>query len=230
MMLPKVILHTEVSVDGRMDWMLDDNFLYYRMIAGWKLDAMLSGSNTMLAAYPAPDTPEMLAAPPPQKAPGLQRLLVVDSRGRLQCWRQMQQSQWWGDVTLLCTQTTPPAYVETVKRLGIDVIVAGQDHVDLRAALEEVNARYGIEVVRTDSGGTLHGVLLRAGLVSELSILLNPCLVGGTSLRSLFVAPDLDSKDALISLHLLEVKNLESDFVWLRYEVLKEAARQEAGV
>ena len=164
-MLPKVILHTEVSVDGRMDWMSDDNFLYYRMIADWKLDAMLSGSNTMQTAYPEPDTPEAQAAPPPEKAPGLQRLLVVDSRGRLRCWRQMQQSEWWGEVTLLCSRATPSDYVESVKCLGVDVIVAGEDHVDLRAALEEANARYGIEVIRTDSGGILHGALLRAGLV-----------------------------------------------------------------
>lgn len=221
-MLPKIILHTEVSVDGRMDWMLDDNFLYYRMIADWKLDAMLSGSTTMLAAYPEPDTPEMQAAPPPEKAPGLQRLLVVDSRGRLRCWRQMQQSEWWGEVTLLCSHATPADYVEAVKSLGVDVIVAGEDHVDLRAALEEANARYSIDVIRTDTGGILHGVLLRAGLVDEVSVLLNPCLVGGVSPRSLFVAPDLEAKSGLIPLRLLEVKNIEGDFVVLRYAVIKE--------
>jgi 2,5-diamino-6-(ribosylamino)-4(3H)-pyrimidinone 5'-phosphate reductase len=222
-MLPKIILHTEVSVDGRMDWMSDDNFLYYRMIADWKLDAMISGSNTMLVAYPEPDAPEAQAAPPPEKAPGLQRLLVVDSQGRLRCWRQMQQSEWWGEVTLLSSHATPPDYVEAVKSLGVDVIIAGEDHVDLRAALEEVHARYGIEVIRTDSGGILHGALLRAGLVNEVSVLLNPCLVGGVSPRSMFVAPDLEAKSGLIPLRLLEVKNIEGDFVVLRYAIVKEA-------
>lgn len=223
-MLPKIILHTEVSVDGRMDWMSDDNFLYYRMIADWKLDAMISGSNTMLAAYPEPDTLEAQAAPPPEKAPGLQRLLVVDSRGRLRCWRQMQHSEWWGEVTLLCSRATPADYVEAVRRLGVDVIIAGEEQVNLRAALEEAHARYGIEVVRTDSGGVLHGALLRAGLVSEVSVLLNPCLVGSVSPRSMFVAPDLEVKSGLIPLRLLEVKNIEGDFVALRYAVVKEAA------
>jgi len=221
-MLPKVILHTEVSVDGRMDWMSDDNFLYYRMIADWKLDAMITGSNTMLVAYPEPDTPEAQAAPPPEKAPGLQRLLVVDSRGRLHCWRQMQQSEWWGEVTLLCSRATPAEYVEAIKRLGVDIIVAGEEQVDLRAALEEAHVRYGIDVVRTDSGGILHGALLRAGLVDEVRVLLNPCLVGGVSPRSLFVAPDLEAKSGLIPLRLLEVKNIEGDFVALRYAVGKE--------
>ena len=70
-MLPKVIIHTEVSVDGRMDWMLDDRFLYYRIIPDWKIDAMLSGSNTMLTAYPEPDTVESKSGQPPQKTPDL---------------------------------------------------------------------------------------------------------------------------------------------------------------
>ncbi len=220
-MLPKVILHTEVSVDGRMDWMLDDGFLYYRAIADWQVDAIISGSNTMLAAYPETDAPEMLAAPAPEKAPGLQRMLVVDSQGRLRCWRQMQQSEWWGELTLLCSNATPPEYVAHVKSLGVDVIVAGDDHVDLRAALEEVTARYGVAVIRTDSGGTLHGALLRAGLVDEVSVLLNPCLVGGISPRSTFVAPDLSSQEGAIPLRLLEVSNIEGDIIWLRYAVSK---------
>jgi 2,5-diamino-6-(ribosylamino)-4(3H)-pyrimidinone 5'-phosphate reductase len=56
----------------------------------------------------------------------------------------------------------------------IDYIVAGDDHVDLRLTLEELNARYGVRIVRVDSGGTLNGVLLRAGLVDEVSALINP--------------------------------------------------------
>ncbi|MCX6674571.1 MAG: dihydrofolate reductase family protein [Methanothrix sp.] len=47
-------------------------------------------------------------------------------------------------------------------------IIAGQDHVDLCAALEELNSRYGVKVVRVDAGGTLNGQLLHQGLVAEL--------------------------------------------------------------
>ncbi|MBN1259039.1 MAG: RibD family protein [Anaerolineae bacterium] len=221
--LPKVIIHTEVSVDGRMDWMVDDDFLYYRMIADWKIDAMLSGSETLLQAYPNPDPPAADTNPPPEKAPGLQRLVVVDSRARICAWRQIQAGEWWGAVTVLCATTTPVSYREDLKRLGIDVIVAGEGHVDLHAALAELHARYGIEVVRTDAGGILHGVLLREGLVDELSVLLNPCLTGGTMPRSFFVAPDLTSKAGLLSLRLLDMQQIEGDFVWLRYALVKPA-------
>lgn len=218
-MLPKVILHTEVSVDGRMDWMQDDEFLYYRLIRDFAFDAMLSGSATMLVAYPDPDTEEDQVAPPPEKPQGLQRLVVVDSRGQIRSWHQIQQSEWWGDITVLCSASTPDEYRRHLAKLGIDTIVTGQDHVDLRTALEGLNERYGIEVIRTDTGGILHGILLREGLVQEISVLLNPTLVGGTSPRSFYVAPDLESKEGTIPLRLLHVEVLEENFVWLKYAI-----------
>lgn len=218
-MRPRVIIHTEVSVDGRMDWMQDDAFLYYQLIGDWEVDAMLSGSTTMLAAYPNPDSEADRAAPPPEKAAGLQRMVVVDSKGQLRCWRQIQQSAWWGPCTVLCSAATPQAYLDQVAALGVDTIVVGEDHVDLAAALEILHARYGIEVLRVDSGGVLCGALLRAGLVDELSLLLNPSLVGGRSPRSFYVAPDLPSAEGLLPLRLDHVETVAENFVWLRYTI-----------
>ena len=91
----------------------------------------------------------------------------------------------------------------------------------LRAVLEELAARYGVEVVRVDSGGVLNGALLRAGLVDEVSVLINPCLVGGTSPRSIFVAPDLISGEGVIPLKLTHVESVADDSLWLRYELVK---------
>ena len=218
-MLPKVIVHTEVSVDGRMDWLRDDGFVYYRLIGDWGVDAVLSGSGTMLAAYPNPDTEAELAAPKPEKPADLQRMVVVDSRAQLRCWRQMQQSEWWGEVTALVSEATPKSYVNELAALGVDVIAAGDEHVDLRAALEELSARYGTKVVRVDSGGRLIGALLRAGLVDELSVILSPTLVGGMSGRSFYVAPDLPSADGATSLRLTAVEAVDTNFVWLRYAI-----------
>ena len=103
----------------------------------------------------------------------------------------------------------------------MEYIIAGDDHVDLRAALEELNARHGVKVVRVDSGGTLNGVLLRAGLVDEISVLINPCLVGGTTPRSFFRAPDLTSPEGVIQLEMIHFEQLEGDVVWLRYDVVR---------
>lgn len=50
-MLPRVIIHSGVSADGRMDWYPGDEGLYYEIAGRFNADAMLLGSNTMIAAY-----------------------------------------------------------------------------------------------------------------------------------------------------------------------------------
>jgi riboflavin biosynthesis pyrimidine reductase len=51
--------------------------------------------------------------------------------------------------------------------------------------------------------------------------LISPALVGGTSPRSIFRAPNLTSPEAVIPLKLIHVEQLDGDTVWLRYEVSK---------
>ena len=225
-MLPRVILHIGVSLDGRIDWSCGDIGLYYELAAHWPADAMLSGSNTMLAAYRMnggnPDEDEgPLEAP--EKVPGDQRqlLVVVDSRGRGRQWSFWRRQPYWRDVMVLCSRATPQTYLDYLRQKRVEFIVAGDGHVDLRAALEELNARYGVKAIRVDSGGILNGVLLRAGLVDEVSVIVDPCLTGGTTPRSMFVAPDLTSAEGIIPLKLAHVENVRGDTVWLRYEVVK---------
>jgi 2,5-diamino-6-(ribosylamino)-4(3H)-pyrimidinone 5'-phosphate reductase len=62
----------------------------------------------------------------------------------------------------------------------------GEDHADLTTALEDLYSRYVIKAVRVDSGGTLNGLFLRQGLVSEVSILIYPSLVRGETTSSIF--------------------------------------------
>jgi 2,5-diamino-6-(ribosylamino)-4(3H)-pyrimidinone 5'-phosphate reductase len=122
---------------------------------------------------------------------------------------------------VLCSQATPIEYIKDLKQQGIAHIITGDDRVDLRAALEELNARFGVKTIRVDSGGALNGALLRAGLIDEVSVLITPALVGGTTPRSIFTAPDLTSPDGVISLKLCHVEQLRGETVWVRYEIVK---------
>lgn len=222
-MLPRVIVHNTVSVDGRMDWLTGDLGLYYGLTSIWPIDAMWSGSETLLAAY-QPDEAASIGEEPVDASTldlTLQRLIVVDSRGRIRSWRQIRRSPYWRDPIALCSRATPTSYLDDLQQNQIEYLVTGNDRVDLRSALEELNARCNINVVRVDSGGLLIGALLRAGLIDEVSVLVNPCLVGGMSPRSIFTAPDLNSADGVIPLKLIRVENVQDDVVWLRYEVIK---------
>jgi 2,5-diamino-6-(ribosylamino)-4(3H)-pyrimidinone 5'-phosphate reductase len=225
-MLPRVILHNAVSVDGRVDWFSPDVGLYYEVASRWDVDAILSGSETMLEGFKGVDsqaegTPsdgELGGAAPPSHGP---LLAVTDSRGRIRQWGLIRNQPYWRDAIALVSASTPEEYLSYLGEEGVQYILTGDEHVDLRKGLEELHSRYSVESVRVDSGGTLNGVLLRHGLVDEVSLLIEPSLVGGTSPRSIFRAPDLASPDGVIDLRLTHVEQLGDDVVWIRYDVLR---------
>lgn len=222
-MLPYIILHVAMSVDGRIDWFTPDVGLFYELASRWNEDATLAGSNTVFnqGEEIPPEGGEALS--PPEKNPDDQRplLVVPDSKGKMRNWHVLRQSGYWRDMVALCSQSTPKTYFEYLRERHIDCIVTGDDHVDLRSALEELNARYNVGTIRVDSGGTLNGVLLRNGLVDEISVFIDPCLVGGITPRSIFRAADLTSPDELVPLKLENVERLDGDMIWLQYKVVK---------
>ena len=218
-MLPRVIIHNAVSVDGRVDGFAVDQCVYYELASRWKENATLAGCDTMLKGDVPPEDAGAFE-PPPQTAGDTRPLLVVpDSRGRLRSWHALRQSPYWRGMVALCSRSTPEAYLDYLRKRHVEYIVTGDDRVDLRAALEALADRYGVRTVRVDSGGTLNGVLLRAGLVSEVSVLLHPTLVGGTLKPAMFFqSPAPTGPDATIPLKLTHVEQLKDGVVWLRYD------------
>ena len=90
---------------------------------------------------------------------------------------------------------------------------------DLRRALETLADEHGVQTVRVDAGGALIGALLRDGLVNEVSVVVEPRLVGGESHRWLVRAPDAGPGD-VVALALRELERLDDDALWLRYDVV----------
>ncbi len=224
-MLPRIIVYNAVSLDARIDWFPADIGKFYELASHWKEAATLAGSDTIIKAYAggtATDEEAELSEPSENNPDDTRPVLVVpDSRGRLRVWHKLRREPYWRDVIALCSRATPAPYLEYLKKNHVDYLVAGDEHVDFRVALEHLNIQYGIKVVRVDSGGTLNGVLLRAGLVDEVSVLIHPSLVGGISPQSFFRAPDLTSPDSVIKLELLHLQKLDGDLIWLIYEVVK---------
>ncbi len=125
---------------------------------------------------------------------------------------------------VLCSKTTPQDYLDYLERIHVQHLILGEEHVDLRAALETLSKRYGVRAVRVDSGGILNGVLLREGLVDGERA--DPPLPGGgMSPSSLFKAPDLTSPEGIIPLKLTHVETVGEGVLWLRYEVTSREER-----
>jgi 2,5-diamino-6-(ribosylamino)-4(3H)-pyrimidinone 5'-phosphate reductase len=224
-MLPHVILHNIVSLDGRMDWFMPDVGLFYEIVSFWKEDASLAGSATILKALEHESTAEESIKSSGEKsfeADKLKPLLIVpDTKGKITKLHLMKKQPYWRDVIVLASSLTPRSYLEYLYENQIEYIISGDDHVDFNSAFEILNSQYKVKVIRVDSGGILNGVLLRAGLVDEVSILISPSLVGGFSPNSFYRAPDLKSSEGVISLNLVHFERLREDIIWLRYKVTK---------
>ena len=97
-----------------------------------------------------------------------------------------------------------------------DVIVAGEDSVDLAAALRELGA-LGARVVLSEGGPSLNAQLFAEDLVDELCVTLAPLIVGGPSRRILH-GPEVPGTALLALAHVLT----EDHYLFLRYLVDRE--------
>jgi 2,5-diamino-6-(ribosylamino)-4(3H)-pyrimidinone 5'-phosphate reductase len=223
-MLPKVILHTAMSLDGRITNFPADLEMYYSLAARRIPDAILFGSETVLAAVrdsPSLEVPsehEEMFTPPKNAVTDPRPLLVIaDSRGRVRCWDAIRKWPYMRDLLAICSSSTPQEYLSYLAEKQITQIIAGDDRIDMCSALEALNARYGVKVVRVDSGGTLNSVLLNSGLVDEVSVLIHPFLAGGKPDPTIFDPLKAGIPDLQIPLKLYRYKVLEHGIIWARY-------------
>jgi 2,5-diamino-6-(ribosylamino)-4(3H)-pyrimidinone 5'-phosphate reductase len=216
-------LQNAVSADGRLDWFKIDLGLYYELASGYNVDAHLAGSNTILDTKEEIPKEDEDAFLPSDIDPNDKRtyLVVPDSKGRVRHWHFLKKAPFWKGFIALCSRSTPKDYLDYLGKRHIEHIIAGEDHVDMREALEKLNSDYGVESVLLDSGGTLNGILLRAGLVDEINLLIHPNLVGGISPSSCFNSDDLKSEEGVIDLKLINMKKVKDNIIWLKYEVIK---------
>lgn len=221
-MRPRVIIHSAVSADSRIDGFVPNIALYYQLVTRFGEGATLAGTDTLLVACDdaAPED-DSAFAPLEQDPEDVRPLLVVpDSRGRVRCWQALREWGYWRGFIALVSASTPREYLDYLRARHVTPLEFGDDHVDYAAAFEHLGHEYGVRTIRVDSGGTLNGILLRAGLVDEVSLVVHPALVGGTSPLTFFRAPNVSSSMESIHLTLESAETLEGGIVWLRYSVI----------
>lgn len=213
-----VVVHNSVSADGGVEGFDVDVGLHYGLASTFDADVHLVGSETMLAAGMETDDAANAAPEPVSDDTDDRRplLAVVDSRGRVRSWAALRQAPHWRDrMVALCSHATPADYLDHLATHHVDHLIAGDRHVDLAAALAALERDYDAKRVLVDSGGTLNGALLRAGLVDEVSLLVHPQLASASS--SVFRTAE---PAAAVGLRLAGVEQPGYDIVWLRYDVV----------
>jgi 2,5-diamino-6-(ribosylamino)-4(3H)-pyrimidinone 5'-phosphate reductase len=204
---PRVVVHVAVSVDAATTGFAPDLGRFYGLLPTWNEEVTLVGSDTILAQEAA-----LAAAPMPGPTADAPLLAVVDSRHRVTQWTALRDCGHWSGV--LAVRAVADEHDGEVPTL-----IAGADRegrVNLTAALEALADEYGANTVRVDSGGSLTGALLAAGLVDELSLLVHPVVAGPAGDHHWWgpgTPPQLDLREIGAAADSTE------GLTWLRYEI-----------
>ena len=119
---------------------------------------------------------------------------------------------------LLVSETAPTDFVQQMEEEGATVITAGENRVDLPAALEQLES-HGVDQLMVEGGGEIIYSLFESDLVDRLSVFVGSVVIGGRD------APTLADGDGFVdefpALRLAEVRRID-DGVLLVYEVPDE--------
>ncbi|MBX3502520.1 MAG: RibD family protein [Alphaproteobacteria bacterium] len=229
-MKPHVICHMVSSIDGRTRrsrWRPEgsDGELFERLHDRIGCDAWLVGrvtghefSRRKGEAYPAHDGPPIPREPFIARRGAAAYGVVLDAHGKL-CWGRPDIG---GDpIVVVLGEQVGDAHLAGLRAEGHSYIFAGRQTLDLALALEILNRELGIRRLLVEGGGTANGAFLRAGLIDEISIAIQPVVDGGKGVSASFDAlADAPFTPApLTAMTLKSCEVLDGGAVWLRYEL-----------
>ncbi|HRW83299.1 MAG TPA: 2,5-diamino-6-(ribosylamino)-4(3H)-pyrimidinone 5'-phosphate reductase [Methanothrix sp.] len=99
--------------------------------------------------------------------------VVVDSRARTP-----PRSEVLGKGCILAVSKAATADRLATLRKKCEIVVAGEDRVDLRELLSILKKK-GVRKLMVEGGATLNWSLIEAGLVDEISVYIGPIIIGG---------------------------------------------------
>jgi 2,5-diamino-6-(ribosylamino)-4(3H)-pyrimidinone 5'-phosphate reductase len=218
-MIPKIIIHNSVSLDGSLTNFEVNMPLHYQLAGRFKADMHLVGSNTAKTGVTM-----FLQNVPKEKKEDLKKpkdkqgipWAIPDSKAALKgLLHVMRQSEYCKDVVIFVSENTPKDYVDYLKEREYDYFVCGKKECDLRRVLELLSKEYVAKTILTDTGSILSNLLIEQGLASQISMLVHPVIVGKKSYN---MFANIDSN---IKLKLVKKEFFENRYLWLVYEVAK---------
>ena len=143
--------------------------------------------------------------------------VVLDAHGKVAFGR----SDIGGDpIVAVLTKSVSDAHLAGLRSEGVSYIFAGESELDLALVLEILDRELGVKRLLVEGGGITNGSFLRAGLIDEIHLILNPAVDGTKGAPSAFdSAEEGPNKAPLQKMTLESSQPLEGGALWLRYRV-----------
>ena len=116
-------------------------------------------------------------------------------------------------------ETASPENILKMKEKGVDVVVAGESHIDYPRLMHILRTEYGVENLMVEGGPTLNYYMLKNNLVDEVRLIHLPFIVGGADTPSLVGGMHIDSEEEMFRLVLKKHYTCGSNLV-TEYTVL----------
>ena len=238
-MRPKIICHMVTSIDGRLHPSrftgpakgVDGAALrqHYETVSeqlgaqGWMVGRVtmqeISKGKARNATGPGIDSREPFVGE--RKDRNL--AIAIDPHGKV----HYGQDHLLGDhAVAVLSEGVSDAYLAELREDGVSYLFAGPDGRDLAKAMDGLGELFGIETLLLEGGAGINGAFLKAGLIDEISLLIQPAVDGLAGVETIFEykgEPD-ERPGAGQALRHVQTETLEGGMVWLRYHV--EAAPQ----
>jgi 2,5-diamino-6-(ribosylamino)-4(3H)-pyrimidinone 5'-phosphate reductase len=217
-MLPKIIIHNSISLDGSLTNFIPNMELHYQIAGQYKPDAHLIGSNTIKAGIelyengvPPEETTDFQK---PIRDENLPLWVIIDTKGSLTgLLHTCRRFEFCRNVIILVSDQTPKEYKKHLEERNYSYHIVGKNHVDVKQALELLSKQYNVKTILTDTGRILGNLLLNQGFVSEISLLIHPIIVGKQGY------PMFSEVNDTIQVTLKKKETLDKGFVWLAYTI-----------
>ncbi|MBB5764785.1 dihydrofolate reductase family protein [Methylorubrum rhodesianum] len=144
--------------------------------------------------------------------------IAIDPKGRV----HYGQDNLLGDhAVAVLSETVSDAYLAELREDGVSYLFAGPDGRDLAKAMDALGEAFGVETILLQGGASINGSFLKAGLIDEMSVLIQPAVDGLAGVQSIFdYQGEADERPgAGQALRHLHTETLEGGMVWLRYKV-----------
>lgn len=226
-MTPTIICHMMSSLDGHSltdGWNLPSaGDIYEEAAAKFEAGAWVCGRVTMQEISHGEDFPQRAPTGEVRRAhyfakrDASQYAVSIDPKGRV-TWKSDTALK--SHIVEVLAESVSDDYLKHLKSVGVSYIFAGKNEVDLTVAIDILSDELGIRKFIVEGGAHVSGAFVEAGLVDEVSVIIQPLIDGRGKHPASFEFSGPDSQPAHLTLK--SVEQLREGAVWLRYDVGRE--------